>query len=403
MEQLQNSLLTALQAMTLQQFTGKGGKTESAEKDDFQKLLERAKNPENVEQPKDAQKPQTAPDRKDASKAEGKEETAGMEEGTVQEAEDPQVRWDRLVKEGVIVPVGEFVDDGTTQELRVMDIDMETGEQTWVTMEAGRFVPNEEVVGGRLETAGMEQPRVMEAQAEVQAAPQAETAAQEVPAAEIPAPESEAAPQPQQQPLEKMEAQTAQVETAEGQEDGDVETAAAAANEPQAVFRDVEAAPIKVSDTAAPEESRQAPDVGQQVDNGLMRALQQGESRVQIDLTPEHLGSVRVEITHTADGGLHVALSAENGETRGLLERHVGQLQSLLSSQGRENVQVEVPRQQESQQNQNQQQYDGRSGHGGQPQQEEERQQRRHPQRGNHEDFLHQLRLGLISTDEPLS
>lgn len=400
MEQLQNSLLTALQTMTLQQIAGKSGKTESTEKDDFQKLLERAQNPEDVEQTKDTQKPQSATDRKDTSKAEGQKESAGKEHEDVQEAEDPQVQWDRLVKEGVIVPVGEFVDDGTTQELHVMDIDMETGERTWVTMEAGRFVPNEETLGGRLETADMEQPQMTAAPAEVQTEPQAETPAQEIPIAETPASEPEAVPQTQQQPVQHTETQSAQAETAEGQESGDAETAAAAANEPQAVFHDVEAAPIKVSDTAVPEESRQTPDVGQQIDNGLMRALQQGESRVQIDLTPEHLGSVRVEITHTADGGLHVALSAENNETRGLLERHAGQLQSLLSSQGRENVQVEVPRQQESQQNQNQQQYDGRNGHGGQPQQEEERQQRRRPQRENHEDFLHQLRLGLISTDE---
>lgn len=58
MEQLQNGLLTMLQT-TLQQVPSVGGKSESSSGDEFQKLLERAQNPQDVEQPEPAKKPQT--------------------------------------------------------------------------------------------------------------------------------------------------------------------------------------------------------------------------------------------------------------------------------------------------------------------------------------------------------
>ena len=67
MEQLQNALLGMLQA-TLQQGPGVGGKNESGG-DEFQKLLERAQNPQDVEQPEPAKKPQT-PDKEEPAKAE---------------------------------------------------------------------------------------------------------------------------------------------------------------------------------------------------------------------------------------------------------------------------------------------------------------------------------------------
>ena len=118
---------------------------------------------------------------------------------------------------------------------------------------------------------------------------------------------------------------------------------------------------------------------------------------VRIQLTPEHLGSVTVEISQSADGILRVALSAHSAETRGLLERHSGDLQGMLSSRGQE-VQVDVQRQPESQQGQNQQHqnYDGHNGHA---QDGQERRQQRREHTGP-QDFMQQLRLGLIPGEE---
>ncbi len=164
---------------------------------------------------------------------------------------------------------------------------------------------------------------------------------------------------------------------------------------PQQLFHDVEAAPIKVGETYTEQPVDEANVVGQ-VDAQLAQALQTGETMVRIQLTPENLGEVTVEITQSSDGALRIALSAHNDSTRGLLERHASDLQGMLASRTNQNVEVNVQRQAESQQNQNQQHnYDGHNGHA-QDGQERRRQQREHT---SPEDFMQQLRLGLISDD----
>ena len=162
----------------------------------------------------------------------------------------------------------------------------------------------------------------------------------------------------------------------------------------QRIFHDVEAAPVKVGEAYGVQQVDE-PDVVKQVDAQIGQALQDGESLVRIQLTPENLGSVTVEISQSADGILHVALNARSSETRSLLERHAGDLQGLLNSRNQQEVQVEVQRQSESQQNQNQQNYDGHNGHAHDGQ--ERRQSRR--EHTSSQDFMQQLRLGLIPAD----
>ena len=166
---------------------------------------------------------------------------------------------------------------------------------------------------------------------------------------------------------------------------------------PQTLFHDVKAAPVKVGDVYT--EQPDQPDVAKQIDTGLAQALEKGESMVRIQLNPENLGSVTVEITRSAEGLIRVALSAHSGETRGLLERHAGELQGMIANRTQQDVEVNVQHSQEGQQGQNQQNpYDGRngSGQGGQ----EERRQPRRGQSGDSRDFMQQLRLGLIPGDE---
>lgn len=200
------------------------------------------------------------------------------------------------------------------------------------------------------------------------------------------------------QMLEKLADEVAGVEEnapqllQNGEEDSEVEIVDVQ-QAPRQLFGDVEAAPVKVGE-AYDVQQAQEPDVAKQIDTQLAQALQKGESTVRIQLTPEHLGSVTVEISQSADGILRVALTAHSAETRGLLERHAGELQGMLNSRGQD-VQVEVQRQQETQQNQQQQNYDGHNGHA---QDGQERRQRR--EHTNSQDFMQQLRLGLIPGDE---
>ena len=76
--------------------------------------------------------------------------------------------------------------------------------------------------------------------------------------------------------------------------------------------------------------------------------------------------------------------------------RHSSDLQGLLSSRTQQNVQVEVQRQQESQQGQNQHPYDGHNGHA----QEQSGQQHQRRQERSSQDFIQQLRLGLIPMED---
>ena len=155
------------------------------------------------------------------------------------------------------------------------------------------------------------------------------------------------------------------------------------------VFSQVETAPIKVSEAAA--EPEQPKSVEAQVTHGLKEALTKGETKVELQLTPEHLGKITIELTKQENGALHVVLHAENNHTKTLLERDMVNMQHLLSRDTQQDVQVEVHSQQETQQKEF---YDGHQ------RQNQQQQQEQHHQQKNGGDFLNQLRLGLIPEDE---
>lgn len=157
-----------------------------------------------------------------------------------------------------------------------------------------------------------------------------------------------------------------------------------------AVFRNVDEIPVKVGEVESPEMEKLSASVKEQVSQQLSKALQEGDTRITIQLDPHHLGKVNVEMTLTKDGALHVELRAENSLTQHLLEREAMGLQNVLNRETQQDVQVEVPRQQESQQ---QNFEDGRQGRN----QQEPEQQR---QEESGQDFLQQLRLGLIPQQE---
>jgi flagellar hook-length control protein FliK len=188
--------------------------------------------------------------------------------------------------------------------------------------------------------------------------------------------------------------QESDLPTDKGEDDNRFEVTDASAGGAQPVFRDVEPIMIKVGEAPATEETTQTSDVENQLLQPLTDALDQGESKVQVQLSPASLGTVTLEVSQQKDGALHVILSAENTHTRALLQEHVESLQNLLGGQSQKNVQVEVARQE------NTQQQDGananRNGHG-QNGYQQEQQQQRHTQ--SSEDFLQQLRLGLIPLD----
>lgn len=358
MEQVYNSMLYMAQAMTERQTSQNMSQTQ--EKDGFQKLMS-----------------EKQPAKKDAG-ANPKTETTAKE-GAQQETEPT------------------LAEDSQTLEKQMVLAAMAILQNPVVPVEQ-IAVPEEQAVELALPLEALT--------ANVQEVPQ--TVNPEMAEATV---ELEAELQPQEKELAEtfeVKVQEGPIETVQSQESGvqvkAVETAGTEQgdNNPDApkenlggetpVFHEVRDIPVKVGEAPAAAQTQEIP-VEEQVGAKLTEALQSGDTHVEIQLAPENLGKVTVEVTLHEDGALHVAIHAENSRTHSLLERSTDSLAAALARETRQEVQVEVPRQQESQQ---QNFYDGRQGHGHQGRQQ---QQQRQDQRSG-EDFLHQLRLGLVPVDE---
>ena len=159
------------------------------------------------------------------------------------------------------------------------------------------------------------------------------------------------------------------------------------------VFENVRDIPVQVGEAPVeePEPEPEIP-VEDQIGPKLAQALNAGDTRVELQLNPENLGHVTVEMTLAENGSLHVTLHAESGKTMNLLEKGLDNLHLMLARNAQQDVQVEVQKQEESQQ---QNFYDGRGGHA---QHQDQRRERREEQRDS-ENFFQQLRLGLIPED----
>ena len=188
-----------------------------------------------------------------------------------------------------------------------------------------------------------------------------------------------------------MEQKTENVQ-AGGQEDGTEVLEAQEAPEAP-LFRDAERAPVKVGE---PEKlDTQQPDMEAQLAQKIQQAVQQGAQRVEIRLTPENLGELTIQMTRNTDGSLQVVLHTATEKALSLLSQHAEQMTVLLQGGGQQ-VQLEVRQNDESQQaqqqnQQNQQQADA-DGHN----QNQQRQPKHQEQHRNSQDFMQQMRLGLI-------
>ena len=163
--------------------------------------------------------------------------------------------------------------------------------------------------------------------------------------------------------------------------------------EPQPVFRDIKAVPVKVGEVYQAEPTVENGVELKDLGDTLTQAIDRGENRLELQLQPAELGRIRVEMRWSDEGALHVILHAESTRTQSLLEKDMASLQTLLGRETHQEVKVELPRQQEAPR---QSFDDGRQNGGQQHHQQEQRQSGRH----SGQDFLHQLRLGLIPAEE---
>lgn len=384
MEQLINTMLANVKTPQGIPAAKKG--EPAGQKEGFQKLLEqkqadaaqspRPEKTEPAERPQEAQGAQKSPEAgepqqvqtvpKDGKVLEEQMTLAAMlmmQNPLVAEIakETPQVLTDPNWEEG-LVPV-DYVDneEGSLRIVSWMPEDAAGGEDLdGLNAAASEWIEEQNQAEGEAEA-------LPEAQIE---APEA-TAGGEGPAVEIKVETGRA---------ETQDADTSDAEDAPELQGAEVETP---------VFQEVKAVPVKVGE--APKAAQAEKPVEEQIAPRLTEALQNGETRVELQLTPENLGKVTVEMTWTKDSGLVVQLHAENRGTQDLLAKNTSGLAELLGREVQQEVRVEVPRQEESQRQdlyeQQQQQHQRR-------QQEERRRQQ-----SSGEDFLQQLRLGLIPMD----
>lgn len=167
---------------------------------------------------------------------------------------------------------------------------------------------------------------------------------------------------------------------------GEVETA-------QPLFKDVEAAPIKVGENY--QLDTQQPDMDDKLADVVRFAAQQGLRQIEIKLSPENLGNLTVKLTQASDGTLQVVLHTANVKAANLLNQHLDNLNAALQGYNQNSeVRVEVQRGENSQQAQQQQtDPDGRN--------QQQQQQQQHRQESEHNgDFIQKLRLGLFGLDD---
>lgn len=176
-------------------------------------------------------------------------------------------------------------------------------------------------------------------------------------------------------------------------QDDDLQIRYSDSGQNQPLFRQVEATPVKVGDT--PVADTQSPDMDAQIVDEISKTLDAGAQHVEIQLTPENLGTVTIDLTRSQDGSLQVVLHTSTDKAADLLTQHSAALSTLLGSDSQSSVQVKVLQHQEENLYFQQQSQD-QSGHGQSNQQE-------HRQRKESDDFLQQLRLGLIPADEQAS
>ena len=179
------------------------------------------------------------------------------------------------------------------------------------------------------------------------------------------------------------------------------EGAADAGQEAQAaqtapLFERVEAPVVKVAEAPRPvalEAENGVEQLANELDGAIVNSAD--ADRIVVTLTPEHLGKLTVELSRGTDGTLSLVLHTTTQRAASLLEKSVGNLQNLLSANTRGDTTVEVRPAGETERQfldpngQNEQ---------GRQQQQQNRQERRREQ-ASAQDFLQQLRLGLVDVD----
>lgn len=162
------------------------------------------------------------------------------------------------------------------------------------------------------------------------------------------------------------------------------------------LFEQTTTVPVKVAAAQTVPEEEASADPTEQLQLPLQEALKDGTSHIVVSLTPANLGNVTIEITRAGDGSLHVFFATTTEKAADLLKHHSGNLQTMLAGESQAPVKIEIQHQDEY--------HSARQflnpEDGGQRQQQQHRQQQENRQPEASQDFIQQLRLGLIQLNQ---
>lgn len=196
--------------------------------------------------------------------------------------------------------------------------------------------------------------------------------------------------QPPSQTPELIKGTLSQI-TGQPQQELDGETNVVTDSTAKPLFQQMEHTPLKVGET--PTANVNSPNFERALAKPIQQALSEGAQTLEIKLTPAHLGTVTVSLTQNQDGTLHVLLQTMTDKATRLLSEHTGGLMHLLRTGSHPGVQIEV---QQSEQGQQQGHEDQQSQGQRDPREQERRQQQQQERQHTSDNFLQQLRLGLL-------
>lgn len=166
----------------------------------------------------------------------------------------------------------------------------------------------------------------------------------------------------------------------------------------QPLFRDVKAAPVKVADVHS-EVDVEEPQAPQQIAGNVIRALEQGQDVVRIQLNPANLGSVTIELSRSAAGELTIVMNPETVRAANVLTQHSSSLMAVLMDNGEASVNITVNMPENTENAGMMMNPDGHNSQNPEDEDDEKRKKRQPRTEGvNAADFLSQLRLGLVGT-----
>ena len=192
-------------------------------------------------------------------------------------------------------------------------------------------------------------------------------------------------------------ARTERAEAPEEREERPEENTAEQPVEAQAtpLFERVDAPVVKVAEAPRPVELEAGDGIeqlGRELGGFVVNSVE--NNRVEITLTPENLGKLTVEITRGTDGTLNIVLHTASERAANLLEKGADGLRQMLAANAQRDVQVQVRGNEETQQ-----QFLNPDGQNEQQRQGQQQQGRRREERQNAQDFMQQLRLGLVEVN----